>query len=66
MGGPVSAKTTYNAWLGKQSDEFQNEVLGPERAKLFRGGMNVDKFTDDQGKTISLAQLTALEGMTLK
>lgn len=66
MAGPVSSQTTYNAWLGKQSDDFQNEVLGPERAKLFRGGMNVDKFTDDQGKTISLAQLTALEGITLK
>jgi SPP1 gp7 family putative phage head morphogenesis protein len=65
MDGPVSSQTTYNAWLKRQPKAFQDSVLGPERAKLFRGGMNVDKFTDDAGRTLSLDELRALEDMTL-
>lgn len=64
--GPVSAQTTYNSWLKGQPETFQNELLGPERAKLFRGGMNVDKFTDDRGVTLSLNQLREMEGITLQ
>ena len=66
MAGPVSAKTTYNSWLRTQSKEMQDEALGPERAKLFRGGMNVDKFTDDNGRTLTLDELRAREGITLE
>lgn len=64
--GPVDSRTTYNSWLGRQPKEFQDSVLGPERAKLFRGGMNVDKFTDDAGRTISLDELRAMEAVTLQ
>lgn len=53
----VSTQTTYNSWLKKQSDAFQNDVLGKERADLFRGGMNVDKFVDSNYKPISLDEL---------
>ena len=66
MAGPVSAKTTYNSWLKTQSKEMQDEALGPERAKLFRGGMSVDKFTDDNGRTLTLDELRAREGITLE
>lgn len=66
MTGPVSSQTTYNSWLGRQPKEFQDSVLGPERAELFRGGMNVDKFTDDAGKVLTLDQLRAMEGITLQ
>ena len=66
MAGPVSAKTTYNSWLGRQPKEFQDSVLGPERAELFRGGMNVEKFTDDAGKVLTLEQLRSMEGVTLQ
>lgn len=59
--GPVSAKTTYAGWLRKQSKEFQDEVLGMERAKLFRSGkIALDKFTDDKGVVYTLDQLKAL------
>ena len=61
----VSSETTYNSWLKKQPAAFQNEVLGEERAKLFRGGMNVDKFTDDNGRTLTLAELKSLDSITL-
>lgn len=66
MDGPVSSKTTYNSWLKSQPKAIQDEVLGPERAKLFRGGMNVDKFTDDAGRTLTLDELRAREGITLQ
>jgi SPP1 gp7 family putative phage head morphogenesis protein len=63
--GPVSAQTTYNSWLKRQPKEFQDEVLGPERAKLFRGGMNIQKFVDDRGVLYDIDQLRAMEGMAL-
>lgn len=66
MNGPVSSKTTYNSWLKSQPKAIQDEVLGPERAKLFRGGMNVDKFTDDTGRTLTLDELRSREGITLE
>ena len=61
----INGETTYNSWLKRQPAEFQDEVLGVERAKLFRGGMNVDKFTDDEGRTLTLEQLKQLENITL-
>lgn len=65
--GPVSSQTTYNSWLKKQPDAFQNEVLGPDRAQMFRsGGLSLDKFTDDAGKVYTLDELRAREGITLE
>jgi SPP1 gp7 family putative phage head morphogenesis protein len=64
--GPVSANTTYDGFLRSQSQEFQNEVLGPERASLFRAGMPVDRFTDDAGRTLTLDELRQREGLTLQ
>ena len=61
----ISSETTYNSWLKKQPAAFQDEVLGKERAKLFRGGMNVDKFTDDNGRTLTLSELKSLDSITL-
>jgi len=64
--GPVSNKLTYSGFLKGQSKEFQNEVLGPERAKLFRSGaVRLEKFTDDDNRVIPLSRLRELEGLTL-
>lgn len=63
MTGPVSAQLTYDGFLRRQSAEFQNEVLGVERAKLFRSGMPIDKFTDASGKTYTLAELKAIDSL---
>lgn len=46
MNGQVADTLTYDAWLRKQSPEFQNEVLGREKANLFRNGLTMDKFVD--------------------
>lgn len=58
MTGRVPAKVTYNEWLKNQSIEFQDDVLGPTRGKLFRkGGLTLDNFVDKKGATIRLDQL---------
>lgn len=58
---------TYNSWLKRQPAVFQYEVLGPERAKLFRsGGLSLDKFADDSGRLYTLDELRAREGITLE
>lgn len=52
-GQQVSADLSYYDWLKTQPAEFQDDVLGPTRAKLFRDGdmpawrfaeLNVDKY----------------------
>jgi len=58
----VSGQSTYGGWLRKQPVSFQNEALGPERAKLFRnGGLSIDKFTNDRDITYTLDELRGLE-----
>lgn len=58
MDGQVPAKTTYPEWLKGQSAKRQDEALGPERAELFRSGkVSIEQFTDDNGRTLSLAEL---------
>ncbi|WP_445460490.1 hypothetical protein [Halomonas sp. V046] len=66
MDGPVSNQMTYGGFLRRQSKEFQNEVLGKRRAELFRSGkVPIDKFTDSQGRVLTLDELAAREGLTL-
>lgn len=53
----VSANLTYDGWLRRQSKAFQDQVLGPSRASMFRDGMKLDRFIDGRGNTLTLAQL---------
>mgnify|MGYP003630354054 CR=1 FL=1 len=55
--GPVDASLTYDGFLRRQSKERQNEILGPNRAKAFRDGLPVGKFTNNQGVKLTLNQL---------
>lgn len=56
--GTVPAKTTYSEWLRRQSKEFQDDVLGPARGKLFRAGrVKLDKFTNRAGDKLTLREL---------
>jgi len=65
--GPVSAKLTYSGFLRNQSKAFQDEALGPERAKLFRKGkVTIDRFVDDDGVLLNLDELRRREGLTLQ
>lgn len=62
MDGPVSAQRTFGGWLRDQPVSVQNEVLGPERANLFRnGGLSIDRFTDNSGVVYTLDELRGLE-----
>lgn len=63
MDGQVPADTTYGQWLGRQSAARQDDILGPERAKLFRAGkVSFDRFFDDKGRQLTLEQLLAKLG----
>ncbi|KRP80623.1 head morphogenesis protein [Pseudomonas lactis] len=58
----VSSKTTYQDWISRQPAAFQRDVLGPSRYALFtKGDLTLDKFVDDNGKTLNLQQLKDLE-----
>ena len=62
MDGPVSAKRTYSGWLKDQSPEFQDQMLGRERGKLFRSGkIKLDQFVDQNYNPVSLEQLRVLD-----
>lgn len=56
--GTVPAKVDYGEFLKRQSIDFQNEVLGVTKARLFRrGGLDLDRFVNRQGDELTLAQL---------
>ena len=56
--GQVPAQTNYNDWLMRQTVEFQNEVLGPTRAAIFRRGeIHLDRFVARNGSTLTLEEL---------
>lgn len=58
--GRVPAKVNYQEWLTRQSAEFQDDVLGVTRAKLFRrGGLKLDKFVNRAGDELPLSALAS-------
>jgi len=57
MNGQAPMELNYNDWLKKQGNAFQDEVLGRDRARLFRDGVSVDRFTDASGHTYTLDEL---------
>lgn len=59
--------TTYNSWLKRQSNEFQDEVLGKSKGRLFReGGLPVTKFVDRNYEPLTLEQLKRKEPVAFK
>lgn len=61
MNGQMPGEQNYDQWLRKQPEAFQDDVLGEEKAKLFRDGLTMDRFIDRAGKELTLDQLRALE-----
>ena len=60
--GQVAAKTTYDAFLRKQTPEFQDDFLGKKAGILFRKGkLDIRKFTDRRGNALTLDQLRERE-----
>lgn len=65
--GRVPAKTTYQDFLSRQTKEFQEDILGVTRAKLFRSGnLTVKQFVDIRGKLLTLDQLKASHAAAFK
>lgn len=46
MDGQVPDSLDYDEWLRRQEEEFQDDVLGPTKAELFRSGLKIDRFVD--------------------
>jgi SPP1 gp7 family putative phage head morphogenesis protein len=63
MTGTVPASMTYDAWLRTQSANFQDEVLGKAKGKLFRTGkLSLDNFVDmETGREFTLSELKLRE-----
>jgi SPP1 gp7 family putative phage head morphogenesis protein len=57
MDGQVAQTETYQTWLKKKPEAFQDEVLGKARAQLFRDGTPLDRFVDASGHTYTLDEL---------
>lgn len=58
MDGQVPADQDYNQWLSKQSDARIEQVLGPERFKLYKsGGIKLDDFYSPTGQWYTIEQL---------
>lgn len=56
--GQLPATTTYQTWLKSQSKQFQEDVLGKTKAKLFRDGkLQLDQFVSRNGTELTLSQL---------
>lgn len=56
--GPISAKTTFADFLKMKGPDYQNEVLGPGRAELFRAGKLTPRdLVDMRGNPLKLDAL---------
>lgn len=57
MDGGVPADTTYGQWLKGKPASFQDDVLGNAKGKLFRSGLDIERFSNNKGKSYTLNQL---------
>ena len=63
----VRGSTDYQSWLERQPKAFQIEVLGKDRAELFRkGNLTLSSFVDSAGDTITLDRLRELEPLAFQ
>lgn len=64
MDGQVPADITFNQFLKKKSTTFQDNLLGPKRAQLWRDDkITLTQLVDMRGNPMSLAQLEARIGI---
>lgn len=66
VNGPVPGDLNYYDWLKTQNAQFQNDAIGPTRAKLLRdGGLTAKQFSnlqlDRKFKPLTLAQMRKKE-----
>lgn len=62
MDGQVPSSSTYDTWLRKKDTAFQEDILGVQKAKLFRDGqLTLDRFVDRAGAEYTLDELRKRE-----
>lgn len=65
--GSAPKDQTYGEWLKRQPPAFQDDVLGDVRGQLFRdGGLSVDRFVDNSGRTLTLDELRRTQSSAFK
>lgn len=57
MNGEVAGGVTFSQWLKTQPASIQEEVLGTTRARLFREGLPMERFTANDLSPLSLEEL---------
>lgn len=58
MDGQIPADTSYLDWLARQSPQRQDQILGPERGRMYRSGkLELGNMFTDKGEWITLSQL---------
>lgn len=57
VNGQVDRDETYESWLRKQPEAFQNEALGKNRADLFRKGVGLAQMVREDNKNIQLSEI---------
>ena len=61
--GQIAANTTFDAFLKRKDAAYQDELLGPGRAELWRGGkITLRDLVSGDGRPLSLAELRAKAG----
>lgn len=61
MDGQVPETQDFPQWLKRQPRDVQESVLGPTRARAFRGGTNISEFVDDNLRPLTVSELRRLE-----
>jgi len=65
IGADVPAGQDFDEFLNNRGKSFQNELLGPRRAELFRAGrISTTDLVDFQGNPLTLDELKALDKPT--
>lgn len=58
MDGQVPADLSYAQWFARQSAARQDEIVGPERGKMYRAGeVTFERFASDNGRWLTLDQI---------
>ena len=59
MDGSISRDISFQEFLDRKGPAFQDEVLGPEKAKLYRAGIvrDLSRLLDTRGNPLTLTQL---------
>ena len=61
MDGQIPADTTFPQWLRTKPKSFQDKLLGPARAKLWRGNkITLNQLVDMRGNPLTVEQLREL------